>query len=358
MLRDVIGQEALLLGLQALAHQFADQSITLVDLQRALQKASGRNLDRFFQQWLFRTGAPDLVLNFTTRATERGFLTSGTVLQAGEAYDLDVDLVLATSTSKAIHRLHLQRGVTSFSLASDSKPDWVVLDPEYKVLRWTPQLRHARLIDEARVLLSLGRQAAAVTKLEEYLRRAPDSLDGHAQLGITLEAGSHLGRAEQHFRRVLDYHRSLQVFEPAVSLSQLHLGYVLDLAGRRDAALDAYQRTLALPDEIDTHRAARAAMRTAYVLPELVSAPLRATLLRFAGDYDNGNGIAVSVHVNEHDVLQMGQGAAATSLEWIDAARFRPPGSTSTMIEFSGEPTSTVLILSVGDTVIRLPRKR
>ena len=357
MLRDLIGQEAMLRGLQTLTQQFADRSLALVDLQRALEQASGRKLAGFFQQWLMRTGAPELRLETLTLASRDGFVTTGSVTQVGQPYELEVDIVLASHSGRQVQRLRIADPVTRFAFTSERRPDWVVLDPEHKVLRWTPELRHERLLDEGRVLMSLGREGAAIAKFQDFLARAPDSLIGRAELGRALAAKQRLREAEQHFQRVLDYYQAVQVHEPAVTLSQLYLGHVLDLTGRRDAALTAYQRTLALPDAGDAHATARAARETPYRAPTPLAAPSRATLQRFVGNYDNQNGIALSVHLSDQDVLQIGEGNDGTPLEWLGAARFRLPG-TGELIEFGGQPPGSVLLFTVGDSVIKLPRKR
>ena len=358
-LRDRIGQEALLKGLRTLATSFADRSITLANLQSALQVASGTNLERFFQQWFQRTGAPELKLTTTTGPSEKGYVTTGSVVQVGEPYELDVELVLASGSSKVVRTLHLQSANTPFTIATDTKPEWVVLDPQFKVLRWTPELRHFGVLKEGQVLSSMGKSAAAISRLEEFLRRAPDSLAGRARLGIAQMQEGQLRAAEANFRHVLDYFGSLQVFEPAVTLAQLSLGQVRDLMGQRTEAVAAYQRTLELPDAYQAHAAARAALTVAYQLPLRPAGPTRETLQRYVGDYANPQGIAFSISLDALDVLRLQpRSGPAILLEWIDAARFRPAGSGETVLEFSGEGAATVVTFSVGNTVMKLSRKQ
>jgi tetratricopeptide (TPR) repeat protein len=359
MLRDLIGQQALVQGLRDLAARFADRTITLADLQQVLQKSSGRKLDTFFQQWLMRTGAPELTLNAAVRAAERGHEVTGTISQTGDLYELDVDVVLTSDGKRVRHRVPVAAAATTtFTLPSDFRPERIVLDPEYKVLRWTPELRHRMLLHEGQALTSMRRMNAAVGRLEEYLARAPASLTGRFQLGVAHTQAGELSKAEISLRRVLDYYRDVQVFEPAVSASQLQLGRVLDLMGRRAEALSAYQQTLSLPDVDGSHQAAQSALITAYALPAGAAGPKREVLLGYAGNYASPSGIALSVQVGSLDLLRFdGAGANNRVLEWIEGSRFRVADSAETLVEFSSEPVA-VLRLSFGKTVIELQRQK
>src|SRR6185436_13418492 len=58
MLRDRIGPEAFRKGLRDVVASFAERPLGIPDLQEAFEKASGKELDRFFREWFSRTGAP------------------------------------------------------------------------------------------------------------------------------------------------------------------------------------------------------------------------------------------------------------------------------------------------------------
>jgi hypothetical protein len=254
MLRQRIGQEAFVRGLRKIVGGFAGRSVTLSDLRAAWEKASGTELRAFFQQWFSRTGAPDLVLQATTEAAGPGFVTSGTIAQTGDSYDVVVEIALASPGHRETKTVAVSGASTPFSFRTETKPDWVVLDPEYKILRWTPGFRNYPLLKDGRELASKGRNEEAIAKLEEFVARAPESLEGRYRLGVACEETGKLERAEPCFRFVLDRYASLGVYEPAVSLSQLHLGHVLDRTGRRDEAKEAYRNALALPDESGSHK--------------------------------------------------------------------------------------------------------
>jgi hypothetical protein len=142
-----------------------------------------------------------------------------------------------------------------------------------------------------------------------------------------------------------------------VSLSQLHLGQVLDLRGRRDDAKAAYEKVLTFPDESDSHRDARAGLASPFQPPARSQGPTPDLLARFPGTYDNGNGMVLSVTLKETGVLMVARpGRPEGSLEWIEGTRFRVAGASDLFLEFLGAPQVTSVDLTVSGNVIRLPR--
>lgn len=58
MLRHVLGDTAFWQGMQFYRNRFALSTATTNDFQVAMQDSSGKNLDTFFQQWVYQPGAP------------------------------------------------------------------------------------------------------------------------------------------------------------------------------------------------------------------------------------------------------------------------------------------------------------
>ena len=359
MLRERIGHESFVRGLRRIVQDFAGKTVTVRDLRRALEESSKTNLEGFFRQWFDRTGAADLVLDASVAAGESGVVVSGNVVQAGEPYDVAVEIVLASQGTRVVKTLSVSGPSTPFSFRVEARPEFVVLDPEYKILRWTPAFRNAALLGEGTALSSVGRNDVAVRKLQEFAEKAPDSLEGRYRLGVAWEESGKLDAAEKCFRAVLERYRALDVYEPAVSLSQLHLGRVFDLMGRRDDAKTAYRETLELPDESSAHRDAKAGLAAPYQMPVRAKGPAPDAMARFAGTYDNDKGLTVEVLLDDNGILKAGQpGKAPAILQWIEGKRFHVSAATEVVLEFVGSPEITALDLTIGTNVIRLPRKK
>jgi ketosteroid isomerase-like protein len=357
MLRDEIGHDAFVGGLRSIVTHFARKFVTLADLRTAWEKKSGRDLRPFFEQWFERTGAPELALQYTTDNADRKHITSGTITQSGNPYRLEVELVLVCAGKKHVEKIAVSGASTAFSIRTDTKPELVVLDPEYKILRWTDVLRNVRLLASAESLRGAGKIDEALAKLSEYEAKAPESLEGQYVLGLCHQDAGRLEEAESHFRRVIDRYHTLDVYESAVSLSLLHLGQVLDSTGRRNEASSAYQECLALPDESGSHKEAESGVATPYIPKPRASAPGAETLARFVGNYDNGAGFVVTIALNRDGVLTAQQpGGPVATLEWIEGVRFRVAALIDTSLLFLGDNEVTGMDVTSSGNVIHLSR--
>jgi hypothetical protein len=357
MLRESIGQTGFVAGLQSIIQHFKGKAVSLQDLRAAWEASSGKDLTRFFEEWFGRTGAPELTLDWRATPSDGAFLVSGTLTQKGEPYTVTVDIALLYPGRHELRSLSVASAGTPFSLRMDKRPDAVLLDPEYRVLRWTEGFRHAALLGDATGLASMGRNDEALAKLQSYVAKAPESLEGRYRLGLCDQQMGKLADAERSFRFVLDRYASLGLYEPAVSLSQLHLGEVLDLAGGRDDAKTAYRSALALPDVSHSHAEAQAGLATPYVAKPKAATPGLEVLARYAGAYDNQKGLALRVSLSPQGILMVtAPGQPEAALVWLDSARFRTPGQTEIILEFVGSPQVTALDLTLAGKVARLPR--
>lgn len=358
MLRDRIGPDAFLRGLRDVLRSRAGTTLDVPELQAALEKASGERLDRFFRDWFSRAGAPEFALKSSIEPAANGFAVSGTVEQAGEPYEADAEIALAFAGRTERKILRVDGPSTAFSFPAQEKPLFVAFDPDHKLLRWTGEFRNAALLRDGIGLQGVGKHDEAFEKLQAFVDKAPDSLRGRCQLGLLLQEVGDLAHAEECFRFVADRYRALEVYEPAVSTSALHLGQVLDLSGRRDEAKQAYQAALALPDESGSRRAAESGLAAPYAPTPRGAPPSSETLARYEGTYANGNGVEILVTVDDQGVPAVQQkGGRTAALVWVEGAKFRVAGSDTLGIEFVGGDTITAADLTVGSSVLHLPRK-
>ena len=359
MLRERIGHAAFVGGLRSVVERFAGKNASLGDLRTAWERTSGQDLSQFWSQWMDRTGAADLTLDWTARSEGRGFVISGTISQQGPPYDVSAEVALAYPGRHDVKTVPVSGPSTPFSFTTEQKPRWVVLDPDYKILRWTPAFRNGRLLADGIGLSSMGRSEEAIAKLSEYVGKVPESLEGRYQLGVAAQDAGKLGDGERAFREVLDRYASLGVHEPAVTQSAVHLGQVLDLTGRRDDALAAYRRALELPAQGSAHEEARAGLAAPYKRKERPPPPTRDALARYAGTYDGGQGIAFRIGLDDNGVLTVSQrGRPTAPLLWVDGSRFRVPGATSIVLEFKGGPEVSSVDVDASGLLLHLPRTK
>jgi len=137
MLRDLIGAEAFQTGLRGALARFAWKTVTLDDLRAEFEKAAGRDLKWFFDQWFFRTGAPEFELTFETEARGAGWEVKGRIRQLRDVYRVAAEIAFVKAGSRETRIVEVASAETEFSLILPFKPDKVFFDPDYRILRWS-----------------------------------------------------------------------------------------------------------------------------------------------------------------------------------------------------------------------------
>jgi hypothetical protein len=131
MVDRLIGREAFLAALKRVyaAKQF--QQASWSDFFAAFAAESGLNLDRVQEQWLNRTGAPELVLDQARRKGNRILLE---LSQDEPLYDLQVPILVSTSAGEEEHIVHLTKLRDEFELQVPDATS-IVVDPAFHLFR-------------------------------------------------------------------------------------------------------------------------------------------------------------------------------------------------------------------------------
>ena len=141
MLRDLIGPEAFRAGLRGAVEHFGWKSMGVADLRAEFERASGRDLGWFFDQWFFRRGAPEFVLSTQTMARGEQWEVKGAIGQVRDVYRVSAEIAFVNGASREVHRVDITQRETPFSVVLPFKPDAVLFDPDYKILRWTDEFK-------------------------------------------------------------------------------------------------------------------------------------------------------------------------------------------------------------------------
>jgi Peptidase family M1 domain len=131
MIDRLIGREAFLEGMQAVAADNQYAKTTWTHFFAAFARASGEDLEAFQQQWLMRTGAPSLAVE----KVEFGKKTvSFSLRQDSPPYDLRVPVVVSTKTGNEEHIVHLDKTRDRFELKV-AAAEILAVDPETHLFR-------------------------------------------------------------------------------------------------------------------------------------------------------------------------------------------------------------------------------
>jgi len=339
MLREEIGNDAFQRGLRGAVKAYSQKEIHLSDLQRIWERESGRNLGWFFEQWFSRSGAPEFRMSYAMTPRGSGtFGVDGTVVQTGDPYRVTADIVLATAgRAPRVEHLAISGRETPFHFVSDSKPDTVLFDPDYKVIRWTDSYRNVALLDEAMHMHSTGDVESADSCLGEYLSRAPMSLTGHCVRGRwSLDSGN-LGAAEREFQWVLDRIRPYDPDDPAVTQCEVGMGQIADLRGLRDEAIALYRKAVARDDGSAAMRDATEYLKIPFSARSTSAGADPALLRRCVGTYAMPQGVSIVVSLGKAGFLiALVPGERPFGLRLEEGTRFRAVADVPVTLQFEG----------------------
>jgi aminopeptidase N len=158
MLRNRLGDEAFFAGIKKYGTEFKFQSAETMDLRRVLERSSGRDLERFFYDWLERAGNPELEVatEYLSDAKQAKVVIKQT--QAGEPFQfpLKINLYCAGSEQPTVISEDMTEKEISLRVALPGQLERVEVDPDQAVLAvwkenksrdlWREQLAHGTTV--------------------------------------------------------------------------------------------------------------------------------------------------------------------------------------------------------------------
>jgi hypothetical protein len=139
MLAQQIGRERFRTILQRFTREHAFRRVTWKQFADAFDQGTNGEFRWFFEQWFNRAGAADWRLHWTQESgVFRGLISQDAPYFGGQ---VQVDLIDSTGQRIVRHVVVDTASRTEFSVPVRSGVKEAILDPEYRVLRWTPRLR-------------------------------------------------------------------------------------------------------------------------------------------------------------------------------------------------------------------------
>jgi hypothetical protein len=137
MLRRLVGDEIFFQSLRKLYHKKAFQKASWKDIRAAFEEVSGKNLKRFFKEWLYRRGGPELsIKDVTVKGVEEGVLVSLTIIQKKPPYLISLPILFETEGGKKIwDEVKVEKLVERMEFLLATPPLSFEIDPEYENFR-------------------------------------------------------------------------------------------------------------------------------------------------------------------------------------------------------------------------------
>jgi aminopeptidase N len=137
-LRMEVGDELFWRGIRAYLQRHARGTVETRDLERAIEEVSGRGLGRFFEQWAYKPGHPELEVEV---AWEKGALsistkqTQATTDGVPACFELALELDLGDADGRVVRRIvRVTDKQETFALPVAVRPAFVVIDPAMRII--------------------------------------------------------------------------------------------------------------------------------------------------------------------------------------------------------------------------------
>ena len=173
-LAELMGEERFRAALRAITSAYANKNISWDQLLSEIQRGSSVDLSTFEGEWFGRTGAP----SFTVTYAQSGGQITISAHQPEPSFDTPLEVRLDGSGSEqktVILQVHGQESSQTVAIGFQVKG--VTVDPEYKVLHWTPAFRDEATslarVTAAKFLENDGKHERAAATFREALANMP-----------------------------------------------------------------------------------------------------------------------------------------------------------------------------------------
>jgi aminopeptidase N len=137
MLRGVLGDEDFFAGLLDYRAAHAYAHATTEDLQAVLEARSGKDLDAFFEQWIYGDGRPDYEVAWVANVPGPGQMTVFVEqVQPQPVFEMPVEVEVATDQGPVRFILQNDQRTQSFVLDVAGTVQGLVVDPDDWILDW------------------------------------------------------------------------------------------------------------------------------------------------------------------------------------------------------------------------------
>ena len=136
MVRRSIGDRAFWDGLKDVFRDKLFKEASWKDFQIAFEQRAGVSLESFFEQWIFRKGAPRFGLqNPTLERAGASWTITGSIIQKEPSYDLSLLLRLASPSGQQDKKVRVRARETVLQINSQDRPSRLDVDPECDIMR-------------------------------------------------------------------------------------------------------------------------------------------------------------------------------------------------------------------------------
>jgi aminopeptidase N len=242
MLRESMGTEKFDRLLHSFLEQYRGKSASIDDFEKLASQIAGENLRYFFAQWVEGTGVPEFTVDYQIIRTRSGkFRTRGTVKQTLDTLRMPVQLMLRAEGDNQTTTTRIEGKSEDFDFESNGQPLEVVVDPNYKILRMSDDLRVSIIARRGIEQMKEGLYAEAQQQFEAALKLDRSNSWVYYNLGL-------LYLEQRNWQPALDnFDASLNgTLQPSWIEVWAHIkkGNAYDAKGERNRAVSEYNKAV------------------------------------------------------------------------------------------------------------------
>jgi len=204
MLRHELGDQAFYEGLKHYLEVNRGKNVVTADLVKAIEEETHKNVDQFFDQWVYGAGAPTFEMGYTYDAEKKQIALTVQQTQKTEGrvglFRVPVDVEIANASGTKLYPVVVSNSAETFMLPSESAPQMVLFDKGTQVLKsvefkkdkkeWLYQVKNAgELGDRADAAVALGKMKGD----EEAIAALGEALRSDRTTGVRFVAAESLG---------------------------------------------------------------------------------------------------------------------------------------------------------------------
>ena len=134
MMRHLVGDKYFRRSLKTYLERFARGNAETDDLRKVFELETSKSLQHFFDQWIFREGHPELIIDF--HHDNHNAEIKVKQLQPGEPFEFPLELEMSFANSyKKIYTFNVWDRESVFQIPVDDEVEYFSIDPEFKILK-------------------------------------------------------------------------------------------------------------------------------------------------------------------------------------------------------------------------------
>ena len=263
MLRETMGKQQFDDLMRRFYTQYRGKNPSIDDFEKLTTAVAGTPMRYFFARWIESTGVPEFAVDYQIIRTRDGkFRARGTVKQNFENLRMPVDVQLRAEGDDGMTNLMIVDRSEDFDLESKGKPLEVIVDPNFKVLRSSDELRVSVVARRGIELFREGQYLEAQRQLEEALKLDKSSSWIYYNLGLIFLEQRNYQQALDNFQAAADGN-----LRPSwiAAWARIKRGNAYDAQGDRARAVHEYKQAVESGIDYDNaQRVAKAFLETPY----------------------------------------------------------------------------------------------